>query len=182
MRESQTSLGPHHTKRTRHLGLTIDLVTILDQLRNHRDRFLPRQPTEIHRRLRMSRSRPHTSLTRLQRDDMSGSTKHIPVDFRIREPSTRQTAVLRADARGGTFAGVDGDGVRRAVGVEVVRDHLRQLEARGERRRDGRAQIPRRMPDHPRGFRRREVARRDDQIAFVLAVGGVEDHDEFAVG
>lgn len=37
------------------------------------------------------------------------------------------------------------------------------------------------MPDHKGHFLRRDIFGCDDEVAFVFAVGGVEDDDEFAV-
>lgn len=75
---------------------------------------------------------------------------------------------------------VDSDGVGGAVWVGVVRDHLREFEAGGLGGEEGRADVTRGVPDHEGGFCGREVLRGDDEVAFVFAVGGVEDDDVLA--
>ena len=101
----------------------------------------------------------------------------------VRQPAARQRAVVRGDSGADIVArGVDGDGVRRAFGVFVRDDHLRELEGGGAHGQQGRAEVAGGVADEEGGFGGREGARGDDQVAFVFAGFGVEDDDGVAAG
>ena len=104
----------------------------------------------------------------------------LPRRARIRKQPTRPTPVLRRDARAHALRGIDRDRVRRAIGISILGDHLRQLEFGGEGGRDGDAEEAAGVADEEGAFGGREVGGGEDEVAFVFALGGVEDDDGVA--
>lgn len=114
---------------------------------------------------------------------MPGPPEMARLRIRVREHPARQRAIMRRDARRHRLGVcVDGDGVRGAVGVSVVGDHLREVQGGGARDGQRRADVAAAVADHEGGFFGRQGFGGDDEVAFVFAVGRVEDDDEFVVG
>jgi hypothetical protein len=177
----QTLVPPHHIaalKRRRPL----DYRAIRDEFANHTNRLLPRQYTQIDRRLRMSPAHPHAPIPRLQRQHMSRPPKTRRLGTRVRKHATRERAIRRADARrDARVRGVDADSVRGLVGVGVVGDHLREVQGCGARDGERGTQVAGAVADHEGGFCGGQGGGGDDEVAFVFAGWGVEDDDEFVV-
>jgi hypothetical protein len=178
----QTLIPPHHIAALKR-RCPLHHLAIGDEFANHTNRLLPRQPAQIDRRLSMSPSNPHTPIPRLQRQHMSRPPKTGRLGTRIRKHATRERAIRRADTRRDAgIRGVDADGVGGLIRVRVVGDHLWEVQGCGARDGERGAQVAGAVADHEGGFGGGQGGRGDDEVAFVLARGGVEDDDEFVVG
>ena len=89
--------------------------------------------------------------------------------------------MCRRARRDSRVSGIDGDSKRSLVRLGVVGDHLRQIEGLCQGRAHGRADDARGVGDHEgHGALGHELGGHDE-VAFVFAVGGVEDDDEAAI-
>jgi len=99
----------------------------------------------------------HAAVARLQRQHVAGAAEVRGLRRRVRQRAACLRAVGGADT--GRDAGgcrIHRDGVGGAVRVGVVGDHLRELQRRGARDGEGRADVARRVSDHEGGFGRGE--------------------------
>jgi hypothetical protein len=175
-------LRPHHS-RARQLRPPIHTLPVADHLADNTHGLLPRESAQIDRSLRMPSPDPHTPISRLQRQDMSRPPELARLRIGVRKHAARQAAVVGRDARGdGVSVRVDADGVRGAVWIRVVGDHLREVQGCGAADGERGADVAAAVADHEGCFFGREALGGDDQVAFVFAVGGVKDDYEFAVG
>ncbi len=100
------------------------------------------------------------------------------VDHRVH----RRAAIGRGDAGGRAGLGVDRDRERGALLslFSVPDDHQRELELVEPRALERQADHATRVADHERHLLGRHLLRRDDEVAFVLAVLVVDHDDELA--
>ena len=77
---------------------------------------------------------------------------------------------------------VDRDGVGGAMGRGVVVDHRVKLKPLGHFGQDGHAEQALAVGDHELDDFGRDLFGGDDEVAFVLAVFGVDDDDDAAIG
>ncbi len=96
---------------------------------------------------------------------------------RVGEQPDGQRPVGRGDAGRHPGPGVDGDGERGAHPLGVVRDHLVEFEPVEVGAVHRHADHPGGITDHEGQQLRGGLLRREDQVAFVLAVGVVDDDD-----
>ena len=75
---------------------------------------------------------------------------------------------------------IDGDGIGGTVDFGVVGHHLGEAKVRRYGGGDRAADQTRGVADHEGGFGGGEVLGSDNEVAFIFAVGGVEDDDEGA--
>jgi hypothetical protein len=177
----QAPIPPQHA-RCPELRLPLYLLPVLHHLTYDPNRRLARQPTELHRRLRMPNPLSHTPLLSPQRQHMPGPPQVVPRHARARQRPAGQRAVVRADARGGLReVRVYGDGVGGAARVLALGDHGRQVQLVGEGGQDGRAHVPGGVADHEGHLLGCHVGRGDYEVALVLAREIVQDDDELAI-
>ena len=127
-RKLQAPVPPEHA-RPGHLGAPrTSLDAVVDELANDTDLALPRQPTQLDRRLGVTGALPDAAVARPQREDVARPPEVRRLHVLGRERAARQGAVVRRDACRDTsrsVVGVDRDGVGGPVRVGVVVDHLR---------------------------------------------------------
>ena len=141
-------------------------------------RLQPREPAEVDRGLCLARADEDAAFAGAQRVDVSGHHEVVRRGVRVRQHLDRPRAVRRRDARRHPLPRVDGDRERGSERRLVVLHHHRNVQAvealAGHRDADHAARVAEHESDV---LRRRELAC-DHQIAFVLAVLVVDDHDE----
>lgn len=180
-REPHAALGPHHAGLAAQ-GLALDLLAVLDQLADDGGLGEPGEAAEVDARLGVAGPLPDAALLGAQREDVAGPAEVVGLDVGAGQRPAGQGAVVGADARGDAGVGaVDAERVGGALGVLRVHHHLRQLEGLGQGLGDGRADQARRVPHHEGHLLGRDVLGGDDQVAFVLAGGIIEDDHKFAI-
>lgn len=128
----QARIPSHHAIVAADLRDALHRLAILDQLRNHTRRWLPRQPAEIDRGLGVAFALPDSAHLGLQGQDVARPPEVLRAHVGGGEGTAGQGAVVGGyTSRDGRIAGVYGDGVGGALGVGVLDDHLREGEATG---------------------------------------------------
>jgi hypothetical protein len=155
-------------------------AVVIDQFGDHADQRQAGQLAEIDRCLGMTRAHQHPALPRDQREDMAGTQEIGAADIAVGEVAHCQRAVVGRNAGGGAVLEIDahreGGGVRRII----VGDHGREVKPPRILARHRRADDARSVADDEGHLLWRAMHRRDDQIAFVLAIVVVHDDDDLA--
>ncbi len=170
------TLGERHKIRHPRHG-----AVLIHDLADHGCRVEPGETRKIDRGFRMPRTDENASLARDQREHVPRRDDVVMIFGRIDRRRDRACTVVRGNAGGDAFARLDRHGERGAgpggIGPhhrfqpELLRPGFRQCEA------DQAAAV---LGHEVDGIGRRHL-RRDDEIAFVLAVLGVDQNDHAAV-
>lgn len=180
-RKRDTRRRAHHA-RLFVQRLTLYGLAIVDNLTDRSSLSLPSQATEIDGSLGVTSADPDTARTRAQREYVARTDKALDCALGIGEQADSKGTIVGADSGGDRgVGGVDGDGVGGGARVLVLVDHLREGEALGKLRSDGRADQARGVADHEGHLLRSDGLGSDDEVALVLAVRIVEYDDEFAI-
>ena len=139
------------------------------------------QPREIDAGFRMPGPHQHAALARDQREDVAGRDDVVEVLGRVDGRGDGARAVVRGDAGGDALARLDGDGERRAVARLVLARHVLEAQLRRALRRQRQADQAATMLGHEIDGVGRRHLRGDDEVAFVLAVLGVDQDDHAPV-
>ncbi len=152
-------------------------AVFIQDLAEHARRAQPREPRQVHARLRVPRAPQDAPLLRAQRKDVPRLHQIARRRLEIGERADGLRAILRADARRHAFRRIDRDGEIGAIALAILHDHARQPEPL-------RALLGDRHADEPAPMRRHEVdrlggdhLRRHDQVALVLAIRIIRDDD-----
>jgi hypothetical protein len=130
---------------------------------------------DVDRRLGMARADQHAAVARDQREDVAGRDDVVGALVRIDGDLNRAGAVGGADAGGDALARLDRDGEGGAHALAVVARHRRQAQLAGALGGHGQADQAARVAGHEVDLVRRRELGRDDDIALVLAILGVDE-------
>ncbi len=155
---------------------------VVDHLDEHACRCQAGHPGEVDRGLGVAAPDQHTSVAVAQREDVARAGDLPRLGRGVGQHARRVGAVGCRDAGGDTVAGVHGDRVRRAEPVLVVRRHQRDLEPVEHVGRHRHADHPAGVADRERHQLRSRLGRGEDDVALVLAVLVVDDHDRLPRG
>ena len=138
------------------------------------------QPGQVDGRLGVAPADQDPALAVAQREHMPRPRELPRLGGRVGQHACRVGAVGGADPGRDPVAGVHGDRVRRPHPVAVVRRHQRDLEPVQHRSRHRHADHPAAVPDGERHQLRRGLGGREDEVALVLPLQVVDDHDRLA--
>jgi hypothetical protein len=153
------------------------VAVLVHDLAHGRDRGEAREPAEIGCRLGVAGAPEHAAGHRAQREHMARPHEVLRHGLRSGERAERPRPVERRGARGRAALRVHRLGERRAELGRVVGDQELQPEAVRDLRRHGRAQDAAAVLDREVHHRGRGVLGREHDVALVLAIGVVDDHD-----
>ena len=152
-------------------------AVVVHHLAQHAGRLQPGELAQVDRRLGVAGAHQHAAAPRAQRKDMAGAGKVARCRGRLGQRADGGGAVGGRHAGGGAGAQVHRNREGRAMRLAVDGHHLRQLEAVELLFRHGHADDAAGVADHERHALRRGVLGRHDEVALVLAVLVVHDHD-----
>ena len=145
-------------------------AVIFHNLADHARRIKPRQPRHIDCRFGMSRADKNATVARDQWKDVAGRDNIISALAGINRHRNCPRTIRRRNARRHAFARFDRRGERSLMPCSVRAAHQLETELVNARLRHG-------QTDQPAPVRRHEIdrvgrrhLRRDDQIAFILAI------------
>ena len=139
------------------------------------------EPREIDAGFRMPGPHQHAALARDQREDVTGRDDVVEVLGRVDGRGDGARAVVRGDAGGDALARLDGDGERGAVARLVLAGHVLEAQLGRALRRQRQADQAAAVLGHEIDGVGRCHLRGDDEVAFVLAVLGVDQDDHAPV-
>ena len=155
-------------------------AVVVHQLRQHADRRQAGEPAEIDAGFGVARAHEHAAFLGDQREHVAGPHEIGGAAVAVGERAHGVGAFLGGNSGGEPVAHVDRHGERRAQRRIVERHHRIEVQAARLLGRQRRADDARGVADDERHLLRRAQARRDKQVAFVLAVVVIGDDDEFA--
>src|SRR5437899_1409680 len=151
---------------------------LVEDLADDTGRVRAREPREVHRRLGVAGAAQDAARHRPQRKDVAGAGEILGPHLRIDQRADRDRAVVGGGAGRDATSGVDRHGERGRHGRRVVRDHHRDLEfvqpLAGHRYTDEAAAVL----GHEVDGLRRDLVGGHDEIALVLAILVVDDHED----
>ena len=136
---------------------------------------------QIDRGLGVSGAAQHAALLGHQRKQVPGPHEVGRLAGRVEDRADGRGPLLGRDARPAAVM-VDRHGERRAQKRRVVLDHRRQIEPLGDLGQDRHAKLPAAVGDHEVDDFGRHLFGGADEIAFVLAVFGIDDDDDVRRG
>ena len=152
-------------------------AVVVEDLADHRGRGEPGEPREVHARLRVPGALEHAAGLGLQGKHVPGLLEVLGLRARVDRHLHRARAVEGGDARGDALPGLDRGGERGTEAALVLgREQIKaQLVAAlgGQREADQAARL---LGHEVDGVVGRELGRQHE-VALVLAVLGVADHD-----
>src|SRR5439155_1028659 len=151
---------------------------LVEDLADDTGRVRAREPREVHRRLGVAGAAQDAARHRPQRKDVARAGEILGPHLRIDQRADRDRAVVGGGAGRDATSGVDRHGERGRHGRRVVRDHHRDLEfvqpLAGHRYTDEAAAVL----GHEVDGLRRDLVGGHDEIALVLAILVVDDHED----
>ena len=176
----RADLQPVRVRERNEVRQARHVAVVLEDLADHRRRRAASQARQIASAFGVAGARQHAAVLRHQRKNMPRLHQIVGGGIRPHGRLHSPRAVGRGNTRRNTQGSLDGNCERRTVSRTVVRDHQRQLETStlrlGQRQADQAASVTGHEVDR---LRRHEV-RRQHEIAFVLAIFFVDDHDHAA--
>ncbi len=155
-------------------------AVVVQDLDDHGRGLETREPREIAAGLRMAGAREHAAGLRHQREDVAGLTQVVGSRLGRDRGEDRARAIVRRDAGRHAFGGLDRDReVRRLAQVRVA-DHQRQTQLLAALARERQADQAAPVTRHEVHVLGPHLGRGHDEIALVLAILVVEDHDHLA--
>ena len=152
-------------------------AVVVHDLADHSRRHQPGHPRQIHRSLRLPRPHQHPTLARPQRKHMSRPRQIMRRRSRINRHLDRMRAIRSRDPRRHAFTRLDALGKCRAKPRSILLRHRPQPQI-------VRAFFRQRQADQPAAILRHKVdrlgsnkLRSQRQVAFILAVLIIDDHD-----
>ena len=130
----------------------------------------------------MTRAHQHATVLGHERKDVAGPHEIAGAAVAVGERAHRVAALLGGNPGVETVPHVDRHRESRAERRVIGGDHGIEVQALGVLRRQGRADDAGGMADDEGHFLRRAQRRRHEQVALVLAVVVVGDHDDLAAG
>jgi hypothetical protein len=152
-----------------------------DELADHSDAGEPGHGEQVHGGFGVPGPHQHPAVAGTQREDVSGAAQLLGPQPGVGQCAHGRGAILGRHAGAGAGQ-VDRNGERGAVGVGVLGDHRRQAQFVGPSGGHGDADDAGRVTDHERHLLLGHQLGSDDQVALVLPVGVVGDHDHPAAG
>src|SRR5438128_6910807 len=153
-------------------------AVLVEDLADDAGRVAPREPREVHGRLGVAGAAQDAARHRPEGQDVAGARQVFGPHLLIHEGANRDRAVVGRGAGRDATSGVDGDSERGPHGGRVVRDHHRDLELvqplAGHRHADEAAAVL----GHEVDGLRRDLVGGHHEIALVLAVLVVDDHED----
>ncbi len=137
----------------------------------------PGDARQIHRRLGVARPHQHAAAARAQRKQVAGARQVARQRLRIQRHAHGGGAVRRRDAGAGAFARVDRHAHRGVAPRRVAADLERNLQMVQAFRRQRQADQATAIAGHEVDGLGRDLGRRHGQVALVLAVLVVHDHN-----
>src|SRR5574344_773433 len=134
---------------------------------------------KVHRGFGVTGAAEHAFFLGVQRGNVTGTAERAGNGLRIRKRENRRGAVRCGNARGAALDLVHHDGERRAEGGGIVFRLAREAELAAAGFRERRAEDSAAFLEHKVHLIRRNLLRRDDEVAFVLAVLVIHDDKEF---
>src|SRR5213594_4441810 len=151
---------------------------LVEDLADDTGRVRAREPREVHRRLGVAGAAQDAARHRPQRKDVPRAGEILGPHLRIDQGADRDRAVVGGGAGRDAASGVDRHGERSPHRRRVVRDHHRDLELvqplAGHRHADEAAAVL----GHEVDRLRRDLVGGHHEIALVLAVLVVNDHED----
>ncbi len=138
------------------------------------------EPREVAAGFRVPRARQHAAGLRHQREDVAGLAQVARLRRRRDGRLDRARTVVRRDARRHAFGRFDRDREVRGLANVGVADHQRQPQLLAARARQRQADQPAPVFRHEVDVFGAHLRGRHDEVAFVLALLVVEDHDHLA--
>jgi hypothetical protein len=164
------------------LGAAHHRAVVVHQFGKHADRCQAGEPAQIDASFRVTGAHQHAAFLRHQRKDVAGPHEIGSPAIAVGERAHGIGALFRGYAGGETMADVDRDGECRAERRVVERHHRVEVQPARLLGRQRRADDARRIANDEGHLFRRAQARRDEQVAFVLAVVVVGHDEDFAAG
>src|SRR2546426_331172 len=153
-------------------------AVLVEDLADDAGRVATREPREVHGRLGVAGAAQDAARHRPEGQDVAGARQVFGPHLLIHEGANRDRAVVGGGAGRDAASGVDGHGERGPHGGRVVRDHHRDLELvqplAGHRHADEAAAVL----GHEVDRLRRDLVGGHHEIALVLAVLVVNDHED----
>ena len=162
--------------RERHqLGQARHRAVVVHDLADHRCGIEARQPRDIDACFGMPGAHEHAAFPGDERKDVAGRDDVVSILGGIDRHGDRVGAVMRGDAGGDAFLRLDRNGEGRLHALAVFARHHVEFERARAITRHGEADQAAAMLGHEVHLRGRRKLRRDDEVAFVLAVFGVDE-------
>ena len=155
-------------------------AVVVHHLADHAARVEAGQPGEVHRGLRLAGALEHPAGLRLQREDVPRLDEVARAAARVDRDLDRVRAVVRRDPGGDALARLDGDRERRLEGRLVLGRHQVEAELVAAVGRQRQADQAAPVGGHEVDRLGRGELGRQGQVALVLAVLRVADHDHAA--
>ena len=162
------------------LGAAHHRAVVVHQFGKHADRCQAGKPAQVDARFRVTGAHQHAAFLRHQRKDVAGPHEIRSPAIAIGQRAHGIAALFRGYAGGETVAHVDRDGECRAERRVVERHHRVEMQAPRLLGRQRRTDDAGRVADDEGHLFRRAQARRDEQVALVLAVVVVGNDEDFA--
>src|SRR6478735_1826983 len=163
--EAAQSVQPHH------------FSVVVHKLCYHAHGLQARQPAQVHGRLGVAGTFPHSPLNGAEGKNMPGTGQGIWPALRVGQDPGRQGAVRGGNSGAHTHGGVAGHGVGGALGVFVDCHHWRQRQGVGPAGVERYADHSGAVADCPAHQRGGGVLGGKNDVAFVLAVLVVHHQD-----
>ena len=176
----RTDLQPVLARERLELGPARHAAVGIEDLDQHPRRLQACEQRQVAGRLGVPRPVEYATGLRLQREDMPGLRQVFRRRIRPDRGADRVRAVVRRDAGGDALGGLDADREVGAVRRRVVAHHRWQAELAAALARQRQADQPARVGHHEVDIRGLHQLRGHDQVALVLAVLVVHDHDHAA--
>ncbi len=152
-------------------------AVVVHDLADHAGRVEPGKTRHVHRRLGMAGAHQHAAFSGQQREDVAGGGDVAIVLGGVDGDRHGVGAVMGGDAGRDAFAGLDGDGEGGGVARAVGARHQLKMQLLGPLRREREADEPAAVLGHEVDGVGRGHLRRDDEVALVLPLLGI-DQDE----
>ena len=148
----------------------------IEDFAQHARRRQPREPRQIHARLRVPRAPQHAAGFCPQRENVTRLHEIERLRFRIDQKLNRPRPVVRADARAHAFRRVDRDREIRPKTLPIFQHHPLQPKLLRPLLRDRRADQPAPMHRHEIHRLRRDLLRRHHEVALILPILIIRHH------
>ena len=160
-------------RQTRHRPIRVQ------DFAKHARRRKPREPRQIHARLRVPSAPQHAARFCAQRENVAGLHEIVWRRFGVGENTDRLRAIVGTDASRDLLRRIDGDREIRAVTLAIFQHHPLKAELLRAFIRDRRADESTPVHGHKVHRFRRHLLRRHHEIAFVLAICVIGHDHEF---
>ena len=154
---------------------------VVHDLADHARREETRHAGDVHGSFRMAGADECAAFLGNQREDVAGSDDVVMILGRINGDGNRPGTVMCGNAGGDALFRFDGDGEGRPHAFAVVAGHHVEFERMGALLRHGEADEAPAMLGHEVYRFRRGEGGRDDEVALILAVFGINEYEHPAI-